>query len=138
MTIRRKDNRKARSLFFHVISFKTSFATVHYTKNHFGVQNLNLWETQIDLLISAIRHHLKILSPKFLSQRVQIPLIGKSWKTHPEIFLKFSFFWSSHRPFYWKTHPDPILHIIYGFSQKIEWMSFTVKRSVWRPRIHEI
>ena len=31
--------------------------------------------------------------------------IGKSWKTHPEIFLKFSFSGSSHRPFYWKTHP---------------------------------
>ena len=34
-----------------------------------------------------------------------LTLIGKSWKTHPEIFLKFSFSGSSHRPFYWKTHP---------------------------------
>ena len=75
-----------------------------------------------------------------------LTLIGKSWKTHPEIFLKFSFSGSSHRPFYWKTHPlkimstiqfffnsgashrpfywknhsDQILHIIYGFSQKIQ------------------
>ena len=31
--------------------------------------------------------------------RIFLTLIGKSWKTHPEIFLK------SHRPFYWKTHP---------------------------------
>ena len=57
------------------------------------------------------------------------------------------------RPFYWKTHPDQILHIIYGFSQKIrmdefsnktacettqnspndDWMSFPVKRSSSRP-----
>ena len=35
-----------------------------------------------------------------------LTLICKSWKTHPEIFLKFSFSGSSHRPFYWKTHPD--------------------------------
>ena len=45
-------------------------------------------------------------------------LIGKSWKTHQEIFLEFSFSGSSHRPFYWKTHPGQILNIIYGFSQK--------------------
>ena len=36
-------------------------------------------------------------------------LIGKLWKTHPEIFLKFSFSGSSHRPFYWKTHPLKIM-----------------------------
>ena len=34
-----------------------------------------------------------------------LTLIGKSWKTHPEIFLKFSFSGSSHKPFDWKTHP---------------------------------
>ena len=39
-------------------------------------------------------------------------------------------FWASHRPYYWKTHPDQMLFIIYGFSQKIEWMSFPVKRPV--------
>ena len=38
--------------------------------------------------------------------KVLLTLICKSWKTHPEIFLKFSFSGSSHRPFYWKTHPD--------------------------------
>ena len=38
-------------------------------------------------------------------ERFRLTLIGKSWKTHPEIFLKFSFSGSSHRPFYWKTHP---------------------------------
>ena len=34
-----------------------------------------------------------------------LTLIGKSWKTHPEIFpkLQFSGLWA--RPFYWKTHP---------------------------------
>ena len=32
-----------------------------------------------------------------------LTLIGKSWKTHPYIFLKFSFSGSSNRPFY--THP---------------------------------
>ena len=34
-----------------------------------------------------------------------LTLIGKSWKTHPENFLKYSFSGSSHRTFYWKTHP---------------------------------
>ena len=32
-------------------------------------------------------------------------LIGKSWETHPDFFLEFSFSGSSHRPFYWKTDP---------------------------------
>ena len=41
----------------------------------------------------------------FSSLGVGLTLIGKSWKTHPEIFLKFSFSGPSHRPFYWKTHP---------------------------------
>ena len=40
---------------------------------------------------------------------ILLTLIGKSWKTHPEIFLKFSFSGSSHRPFYWKTHPLKIM-----------------------------
>ena len=35
-----------------------------------------------------------------------LTLICKSWKTHPDIFLKFSFSGASHRPFYWKTRPD--------------------------------
>ena len=56
-----------------------------------------------------------------------LTLIGKSWKTHPEIFLKFSFIGSSHIPFYWKTHPGKILHIIYGFSQKIRIDEFSSK-----------
>ena len=43
-------------------------------------------------------------------------LIGKSWKTHPEIFLKFSFSGSSHRPFYWKTHPLKIISFKNLFS----------------------
>ena len=34
-----------------------------------------------------------------------LTLIGKSWKTHSEIFLIFSFSGSSDRPFYWTTHP---------------------------------
>ena len=38
-----------------------------------------------------------------------LTLIGKSWKTHPEIFLKFWFSGSSHRPFYWKTPPLKIM-----------------------------
>ena len=38
-----------------------------------------------------------------------LTLIGKSWKTHPEILLKFSFSGSSHRPFYLKTHPLKIM-----------------------------
>ena len=32
-------------------------------------------------------------------------LNGKLWKTHPEIFLKFSFSGSSHMRYYWKSHP---------------------------------
>ena len=59
-------------------------------------------------------------------------IFGKSWKTHPEIFLKFSFSGSSHRPFYWKTHPfdflaETIYHIdiICGFSQKIRMDEFS-------------
>ena len=43
------------------------------------------------------------------SELVKLTLIGKSWKTHPEIFLKFSFSGSSHRPFYWKIHPLKIM-----------------------------
>ena len=38
-------------------------------------------------------------------RETSLTLIGKSWKTHPDIFPKFSFSGSSHRPFYWKTHP---------------------------------
>ena len=30
-------------------------------------------------------------------------------------------------PFYWKTHPDQMLHIIYGFSQKIRMDEFSSK-----------
>ena len=42
--------------------------------------------------------------------------------------------WASHRPFYWKTHPDQMLHIIYGFSQKIwmdEFSSKTKLNDLW-------
>ena len=78
-----------------------------------------------------------------------LTLIGKSWNTHPEFFLKFSISRSSHRPFYWKTYPLKIMstysvffqfwgvtqtvllenssrrnvtyhsYMVYGFSQKI-------------------
>ena len=42
------------------------------------------------------------------AKKVQVHLtpIVKSWKTHPEFFLKFSFSGSWARPYYWKTHPD--------------------------------
>ena len=43
-------------------------------------------------------------------------LIAKSWKIHPEIFLKFSFSCSSHRPFYRKTHPLKIMSTYSVFS----------------------
>ena len=114
-----------------------------------------------------------------------LTLTGKSWKTHPEFFLKFSFSGSSHRLFYWKTHPisfskfqfwgvtqavllenSSIKNHEYLFSffsilgrhtgrftgkliqtkfyishmvsvKKIEWMSFPVKRCLWRPRIEK-
>jgi len=82
-----------------------------------------------------------------------LTLIGKSWKTHPEFFLKFSFPGSSHRPFYWKTHPfeffewNHIWYVAIGmdeFSSKMacvtpqnspidDWISFPVKRSSSRP-----
>ena len=48
---------------------------------------------------------------------VRLSLIGKSWKTHPEIFLKLSFSGSSHRPFYWKTHPLKLLSTYSVFFQ---------------------
>ena len=38
-----------------------------------------------------------------------LTLIGTSWKTHREFFLKFSISGSSHRPFYWTTHPLKIM-----------------------------
>ena len=47
-----------------------------------------------------------------------LTLIGKSWKTHPEIFLKFSFSGSSHRPFYWKTHPVFFRNLNSGASHR--------------------
>ena len=40
---------------------------------------------------------------------LELILIGKSWKTRPEIFLKLSFSGASHRPFYWKTNPFDFL-----------------------------
>ena len=46
----------------------------------------------------------KRFCPKFFVTRWR-QIIGKSWKTHPEILLKFSFSGSSNRSFYWKTHP---------------------------------
>ena len=65
----------------------------------------------------------------------RLTLIGKSWKTHPEIFPNFqcSGVWhrpisgklihffrnfnsgASHRPFYWKTHPLKIMSTIQFF-----------------------
>ena len=53
----------------------------------------------------------------------RLTLTGKSWKTHPEIFLKFSFSDSSHRPFYWKTHPfeffdwNHIWYVTFGLDE---------------------
>ena len=38
---------------------------------------------------------------------------------------------------FWKIHPDQMLHIIYGFSQKIRMDEFSNKRSGWRPRIEK-
>ena len=60
-------------------------------------------------------------------------LENSSIKNHEYLFSFFFNSGASHRPFYWKTHPAQMLHIIYGFSQKDEWMSFPVKRPVWRP-----
>ena len=85
--------------------------------------------------------------------KTHLTLIGKSWKTHPEIFLKFSFSGSSHRPFYWKTHPfeffdwNHIWYVTIGldeFSSKTacvtpqnspidDWISFPEQRSSSRP-----
>ena len=84
---------------------------------------------------------------------LSLNLIAKSWKTHPEIFLKISFSGLSHMPFYWKTHPfvffdwSHIWYVTFGldkFSTKTDcatpqnspiddWISFPVKRSSWRP-----
>ena len=51
------------------------------------------------------------------------------------IFLTYAPFWTTFPEirFYWKTHPDQMLHIKYGSIQKFEWMSFPVKRPMWRP-----
>ena len=48
---------------------------------------------------------------------VYLTPIGKSWKTHPENFLKFPFSGSSHRPLYWKTHPLKIMSSYSVFFQ---------------------
>ena len=45
-----------------------------------------------------------------------LTVIGKSWKTHPEIFLKFPFSRSSHR-LYWKTHPLKITYSVFSNSE---------------------
>ena len=57
-------------------------------------------------MISTVFHHTMLPLHAKMSSQYLLTLICKSWKTHPEIFLKFSFSGSSHRPFYWKTHPD--------------------------------
>ena len=46
-----------------------------------------------------------LVAENILSVDSTLTLIGKSWKTHPEIFLKFSFSGS----FYWITHPFDFL-----------------------------
>ena len=72
------------------------------------------------------------------SEHHSLTLIGKSWKTHSEILLKFSFSGSSHRRFYWKTHPFEFIgwnHKPYRYDMwHLVWMSFPVKRSQKFPR----
>ena len=48
-----------------------------------------------------------------------LTLIGKPWKTHPEIFLKSSFSGSSYRPFYWNTHPLKIMRPLQFFFSNL-------------------
>ena len=43
-----------------------------------------------------------------------LTLIVKSWKTHPEIFPKFSISGSWPRPFTWKTHPTFFRNFNFG------------------------
>ena len=42
------------------------------------------------------------------------------------------------RPFYWKTHPDQMLHIIYGFSQKIQTDEFSSKTALENENFRKI
>ena len=55
------------------------------------------------------------------------------WRINP--------YWQiSGRPFYWKNHPDQMLHIKYGFSQKIRMDEFSSKTAcvtTWKMKISE-
>ena len=54
-----------------------------------------------------------------LGLHINLTLIGKSWKTRPECFRKFSFSGSSHRPSYWKTHPFFSKFQFWGATQAV-------------------
>ena len=69
-------------------------------------------------LLAIMVHGKHVIRTRFQFVEVSLTLICKSWKTHPEIFLKFSFSGSSHRPFYWKTHPDIFRNFISGASHR--------------------
>ena len=59
-----------------------------------------------------------------------IPNFDQPGRFRPPSWSSVGIFRISVNPFYRKTHSDQMLHIIYGFSHEIEWMSFPVKRSV--------
>ena len=111
------------------------------------------------LILQNIQRCIKVITSAFIKLNPYWQIFGKFlrpfyWKTHPsknQEYL-FSFFkpgreldhllenssnrrsensGASQRPFYWKNHPDQMLHIKSGSNKK--WMSFPVKRSVWRP-----
>ena len=74
------------------------------------------------------------------------PLSANFWEISETVVLEISFnrqlenSGASHRPFYWKTHPDQMLHIIYGFSQKIRMDEFSSKTAcvtTWKMKISE-
>ena len=99
----------------------------------FWVKSGRPWDFPINYSFRSFR------KPFWIVRFQLLTLIGKSWKTHPEIFLKFSFSGSSYRPFYWKTHLFEFFWLKpYMIWWHLVWRSFPLKRPVWRPRIIQL
>ena len=55
--------------------------------------------------VQFIRHRMSHLNDSYYMIHTVWFMIGKTWKTHPEIIPKFQFSGACHRPYYWKIHP---------------------------------
>ena len=69
-----------------------------------GITYFSIWESVIRYFtVNNIVYSFRLASVNQTEFNC-LTLIVKSWKTHPEIFLKFSISGSWPRPFTWKTH----------------------------------